>query len=119
MRNPLEEKPLRRKAEKILSKKPKAPQKISSVGTEKLIHELEVHQAELEVQNEELRKAQEEIDASRSRYVDIYDFAPVGYFTLDEKGVILEANLTGAKLLGTERQRLLKVPFSRFIISED
>ncbi len=111
---------LRRMAESLISqKKESLPPKKASGDMEKLIHELMVHQVELEMQNDELRKAQEEIEASRSRYVDIYDFAPVGYFALDEKSVILEANLTGAKLLGTERKRLLKVPFSRFIISED
>ncbi len=67
--------PLRATAEKILSPKTNVPKKISGVA--KVIHELEVHQIELEMQNEELRKAQEEVEESRSRYVELYDFAPI------------------------------------------
>jgi hypothetical protein len=67
---------------------------------------LQVHQIELEMQNEELRRAQEELEASRARYFDLYDLAPVGYFTLSEQGLILEANLTGAGLLGLGRRDL-------------
>ncbi len=111
---------LRKRAEEILSqKKETLPKPSPGHATGRLIHELQVHQIELEMQNEELRKAQEEIEESRSRYVDLYDFAPVGYFTLDEKGVILEANLTGASLLGVERGLLLKRPFILFVSPED
>jgi len=81
----------------------------------RLVHELEVHQIELEMQNAELRQAQEELELSRNKYVDLYDFAPVGYFTFDTQGLILEVNLTGAKLLGTERKLLIKKPFINFI----
>ena len=84
-----------------------------------LLHELEVHQIELEMQNEELRRAQEEIAASRARYFDLYELAPVGYLTLSEKGLILEANLTAANLLGVERSQLVKRPLFRFIVPED
>ncbi len=108
MKSSLEGKSLRKKAEKILPKKRMAPQKISPGDTGKLIHELEVHQIELEMQNQELRKAQEELETSRKKYVDLYDFAPVGYFTLDKDGIIMEANLMGASLLGIDRKRLLK-----------
>jgi len=110
--------PLRKKAEKILSKGTEPRQKISSLDSEKLIHELQVHQIELEMQNDELRLAQEEIEKSRRKYVNLYDFAPVGYFTLDKEAVIIEANLTGAGLLGVERTWLYKTPFSAFIMPE-
>ena len=83
------------------------------------LHELQVHQIELEMQNEELRRAQEELEVSRARYFDLYDLAPVGYLTLSEKGLILEANLTAAKLLGLARAALVKQHLSRFILSED
>ena len=82
---------------------------------QKLVQELRVHQIELEMQNEELRKAQVELAESRDRYFDLYDFAPVGYFTLDEKGLIVEANLAGANLLGFERASLIKRGFSQFV----
>lgn len=65
-----------------------------------LVHELQVHQIELEMHNEELRHAFDEVDALRDRYADIYDFAPVGYFTLNAQGVIIDLNLCGAILLG-------------------
>jgi PAS domain S-box-containing protein len=81
----------------------------------RLIHELQVHQIELETQNEELRQAQQQIEASRDKYADLYDFAPFGYFTVDKKGLIREVNLTGADLLGMERSALLKKPLSRFV----
>jgi PAS domain S-box-containing protein len=84
-----------------------------------MIHDLQVHQIELELQNEELRRAQDALEASRARYFDLYDLAPVGYFTLDEDGLILEANLTGATLLGVTRAALVKQPLSRFVLGED
>jgi PAS domain S-box-containing protein len=84
-----------------------------------VLHELRVHQIELEMQNEELRAAQAQIEAGRARYFDLYDLAPVGYCTLSEKGLILEANLPAATLLGTARGALIKQPLSRFILTED
>jgi PAS domain S-box-containing protein len=84
-----------------------------------LVHELEVHQIELEMQNEELRRAQEELALSRAKYFDLYDLAPVGYLTLSEEGLILEANLTAANLLGLERSRMVNRPLTRFIVPGD
>jgi PAS domain S-box-containing protein len=86
---------------------------------QRALHELRVHQIELEMQNEELRRAHEELEASRARYVDLYDMAPVGYLTLGESGLILEANLTAATLLSVARSDLVKQPLSRFILRDD
>jgi diguanylate cyclase (GGDEF)-like protein/PAS domain S-box-containing protein len=80
---------------------------------------LEVHQVELEMQNEELRRAQLALEESRDRYVDLYEFAPVGYLTLTGEGLISEVNLTGAALLGFERTKLLQRRFARFVIPAD
>ena len=80
-----------------------------------LIHELRVHQAELLMQNVELRRVEQVADDERRRYQDLYDFAPVGYFTLDERGAISEANLTGASLLGRELNELIGHPLVRFL----
>jgi PAS domain S-box-containing protein len=85
----------------------------------RLSHELEVHQIELEMQNAELRGAQEELELSRDKYSELYDYAPVGYFTFDAQGVIREVNLTGAQLLGVERQQLTNKPFAGFIADAD
>lgn len=95
------------------------PGPLAPVEAERLLHELEVHQIELEMQNDELRSAQAELEASRARYADLYDFAPVGYFSFDAEGVILEGNLTGAGMLGIERLWLLRKPFSLFVAEPD
>lgn len=84
-----------------------------------LLHELRVHQIELEMQNEALRQAQITMEESRDHYIDFYDFAPVGYLTLTDQGMISEINLTGAALLGVERSKLLQQRLARFITPED
>ena len=84
-----------------------------------VLHELRVHQIELEMQNEELRRAQEELEASRARYFDLYNLAPIGYLTLSDKGLITETNLTAAALFGVARSALVKRPLTRFVSPED
>lgn len=86
---------------------------------ERLIHELHVHQLELEMQNDELRRIREELEISRARYFNLFDLAPVGYLTLDESGLIEEANLFAATLLDTPRTRLVGQPLARFLLSAD
>jgi PAS domain S-box-containing protein len=85
----------------------------------KTVHELHVHQVELEMQNEELRDAQEQLEESRNNYSDLFDFAPVGYFVIDTKGNISQVNLTGASMLGIERSFLIDKPFVLFVCKED
>jgi PAS domain S-box-containing protein len=81
----------------------------------RVVHELQVHQIELELQNEQLRASQAELDAARSRYFDLYDLAPIGYLTVGEDGLIIEANLAAAALLGVNRRHLVRQPLSQFI----
>ena len=114
---------LRRGAEEIAREdavqSPEQLEAPSPEATRLMLHELRVHQIELGMQNEELRRAQAELDASRARYFDLYDLAPVGYVTLSEEGLILEANLTATNLMGVARGALVKQPISRFIFKED
>ena len=84
-----------------------------------VLHDLSVHQIELEMQNEELRQAQIELEIARSRYFDLYDLAPVGYGTVDAHGMIVQANLTLAMMLGVVRGELIRQPISHFIVKSD
>lgn len=84
-----------------------------------ILHELEVHQIELEIQNRELRETREELEASRDRYASLYDFAPTGYVTLDRNGCIQQINLTGASMLGKERSWLLHKPLVAYVAKSD
>lgn len=104
---------LRKKAEKLLQNWFSSGEDISQ--KDQYIHELHVHQIELEIQNEELREAQIKLEESRREYFDLYSFAPVGYFTLDKDGIILKANLAGSELLGVERLNLQTRTFIQFI----
>jgi PAS domain S-box-containing protein len=87
----------------------------SSGDLARLVHDLEVHQIELEIQNEELRRAQADLEESRQQLSDLYDYAPAGYLTIDAKALITQANLACAAMLGVERGRLVGRPFTRFL----
>jgi two-component system sensor histidine kinase UhpB len=89
--------------------------RMSPEEKQRLVYELQVHQIELEMQNEELRRAHGELAQSRDRFNHLYDFAPVGYVTLDPDGTVLEANLTLAAMLGVERGKLVGAKFARFV----
>ncbi len=93
---------------------PAAGQKAASDNL-RTLHELQVHQIELELQNAELKDARDWLETLLEKYTDLYDFAPVGYFSLDEKGLIQEVNLTGAALFGVERVQLVNRRFARFV----
>jgi PAS domain-containing protein len=86
---------------------------------QRLIHELAVHQIELEMQQEELLQSREELEEGLERLTELYDFAPLAYLALARDGTILQVNLTGTKLLGVERSRLVHDRFGRFIKAED
>ena len=91
----------------------------TEIETARLVHELEVHQIELKLQNEELRQTQVKLETLLAQYTDLYDFAPVGYFTLNHQGLILKANLVAGTLLGMQRGALVQRPLTHFILSED
>jgi PAS domain S-box-containing protein len=107
---------LRRRAEQRLPRKPaKNSPGVEALDAQRLLQELQIHRIELELQNEELKQAKAEVDASLEKYADLYDFAPVGYFTLAIDGTIQLANLTGCSLLGIERTRVLGQSFLHWI----
>ena len=110
---------LRRAAEVQMKERIATRPPAGEADQRRLQHELEVHQIELEMQNEELRANRDELTAALERYTDLYDFAPVGYVTLDRDGKILAANLTAARLLGLERASLLHRRLAGQIISGD
>jgi PAS domain S-box-containing protein len=110
---------LRTRAEESLKSKPDRRGDTHLEEASSLIHELRVHQIELEMQNEELRRVQNDLEISRSRYADLYDFAPVGYLTLNKHGQILGLNLTAARQLGIERGRLANRNFQYFVFQPD
>ena len=111
---------LRRRAEACLPKQRKTQRAEvdglkSAADTQRMLHELQVHQIELEMQNAEIQECWDRNGVLLEKYTDLYDFAPVGYFSLDGQGRILEVNLTGSTLLGVARSRLIKQPLPRFV----
>ncbi|MCX6701395.1 MAG: PAS domain-containing protein, partial [Methanomicrobiales archaeon] len=110
---------LRDDAEEQLARSRKVSSDLAKQSPEELIHELQVHQIELETQAEELRKSHLELEESWDKYLDLYDFAPVGYLTLNDKALITDVNLAGAALLCVERNKLVGAPFSKFIAEKD
>ncbi|HEX7475734.1 MAG TPA: ATP-binding protein [Dehalococcoidales bacterium] len=106
---------LRKRAEKILAEDPQTIRSMAPADIQKLIHELNVHQIELEMQNAELRRVQLELQEARDKYLNLYDFAPIGYFTLDHNSLIVDANLGGTELLGSEKHRLIGSQFTASI----
>ncbi|MDD2828804.1 MAG: EAL domain-containing protein [Sulfuricurvum sp.] len=111
---------LRQKAEAIVSAYPvDLNESFSPEKTAQIVHELQVHQIELEMQNDELRSVHNELIEQKERYFDLYDLAPVGYVTLSKEWQIIEANLTASSLLGSGRNQLIHQPFSRYIYAED
>ena len=110
---------LRDDAEEQLASSKKYSSDLQGQTADKLIHELQVHQIELETQAEELRRAHLALEESRDKYLDLYDFAPLGYLTLNDKALITEVNLTAATLLGIKRNKLVKAPFSKFMSEKD
>jgi len=111
---------LRRRAQaRLQSQTPPAKVPGSANEMQRLLQELHIHQIELEIQDEELRETRARLEASTERYTDLYDFAPVGYFTLGHQGEIIQSNLAGARLLGLGRSRLLNCRFEAFVAIAD
>lgn len=108
---------LRERAEKELQKAKEKGYMSSDVS--ELLHELQVHQVELQMQNEELRKSQEEVSSLYNQYHELYDYAPVGYFSLDKDGIIRNVNVKGAELLQLNKKEIIGRGFSRFIPKND
>src|ERR1700724_3175628 len=118
--NPSEAAELRRRAEARLSETQKGQRLQADSGrtahdTQRLVQELQIHQIELEMQNEQLERARAGTEVALERYIDLYEFAPSGYFTLGRDGTIRQANLTGSKLLGVDRSRLVNCRFWLFV----
>ena len=110
---------LRNDAEKQLARVPKGSADFKGQSPEQLIHELQVHQIELEMQAKELRRAQLALEESRDNYLDLFEFAPLGYLTFNGRALVTGANLTVTKLLGIERSALIGASFSKFMSEKD
>ncbi len=111
---------LRKKAESIVeANKSTQPAVIFSEQEQILLHELQVHQIELEMQNEELRREHDALEEANNLYFDLYEFAPIGYVTLDSKGNILKTNITFSKLCNIPKSQLLNHPLTSLIFFDD
>jgi PAS domain S-box-containing protein len=108
----------RRAEERLREQHPEAASNRTKADLQRLVHELQVHEIELEMQNGELQQARDELEAGRNKYSELYDFAPVGYLTLDRDGTIREANLASSSLLGIERSRLIKQRLGVFVSAD-
>jgi len=108
-------KDLRKKAEKLHKKSEVDTSDLSQLELQKLIEELQIHQIELQVQNEELRDSREENEAAKKKYFNLFDLAPVGYMVLDKKGVITECNLKATEILGRRKDHMFNKPFVSFL----
>ena len=108
---------LRKLAESYLSEARPDDKDFSELELKELLHELYIHQAELEIQNEELQQAREELETERNRYLELFESAPMGYFILDESGTVQDVNLTGAQMVQTTRRRMIGRQFSRLVTS--
>ena len=110
---------MRRRAERRLRKQPTGGARIEAkADAQRILHELQVHQIELELQNEELKQSKAEVDAGLEKYTDLYDFAPVGYYSLTADGTIQLVNFTGASLVGIDRSQLMGRRFGLLVSSE-
>lgn len=109
----------RQRAEELLRTTKRDVAAMPIKEAQQLVHELQIHQLELEMQNDELCRTQVELEAARDRYADLYDFSPVGHLTVDVQGDILEANIMAGTLLGLSRNKLRGQPLVRFIAGED
>jgi len=110
---------LRKKAEEQLRKKQReVNMPVMETDMKKLLHELQIHQIELEMQNEELHQANETAETALKKYTILYDFAPMGYFTLESDGSICDLNFTGAEMLGDKRFSLVNSNFKLFISAD-
>jgi PAS domain S-box-containing protein len=96
-----------------------SPELLKANPAEVLLHELLVHKVELEMQNEELRQSHNALLEARNRYLDLYNFAPISYITVTREDAISEINLSGAEMLGVERDKLINQRFSRFVAPQD
>ena len=109
------EKAINKKVKRTIEPKAGKPAGKKAEDVNKLVELLQIHQIELEHQNQELRIAQEELEVSRNKYVNLFDFSPIPYFTLDKEGIIREVNLSASKMFGVERGKLIGKRFTTYI----